>query len=302
MGSLRTGPNSAENEHLAIAIESNGSLTLKDKTSGEIYRDLLLFEDKSEIGSGWFHSPTATDELVISTAAKARISVIHDGPEMITFKVVIQMNIPFQYDRLNEKRSDARTDLHVTNYITLCKTSKTVDIETVITNTAEDHCLRLLMPTDITDASTYLAHHPYDFVERDIKLNLDTARWQEVELAEKPFLHVQAIGHGNRGLAFLGGGGLHEGGVRNDQRRTMQVTLLRSFRRTYTTAGESDGLEKGEIRHRYALMLFSGELNKGLAYSDGRGTAIRSIDPSIGVSLFWISEVNWRSENAAIVY
>lgn len=265
MGSLRTGPNSAENEHLAIAIESNGSLTLKDKTSGEIYRDLLLLEDKSEIGSGWFHSPTATDELVISTAAKARISVIHDGPEMITFKVVIQMNIPFQYDRLNEKRSDARTDLQVTNYITLCKTSKTVDIETVINNTAEDHCLRLLMPTDITDASTYLAHHPYDFVERDIKLNPDTARWQEVELAEKPFLHVQAIGHGNRGLTFLGGGGLHEGGVRNDQRRTMQVTLLRSFRRTYTTAGESDGLEKGEIRHRYALMPFSGELNKGLA-------------------------------------
>lgn len=265
MGSMRTGPNSAENEHLAIAIESNGTLTLTDKVHGEIYRDLLSFEDKCEIGSGWFHSSTATDELVLSTAAKAHVSIIHDGPEMVTFKAAIQMNIPFQYDRLHEKRSEVRTDLLITNYITLCKASKTVDVDTVIDNWAEDHCLRLLMPTDIADASSYLAHHPYDFVERDIKLNHETARWQEVELTEKPFLHLQAIGHGNRGLAFLGGGGLHEGGVQDDLRRTMQVTLLRSFRRTYTTAGEPDGLEKGEIRHHYALMPFSGELNKGLA-------------------------------------
>jgi len=265
MGSLRTGPNSAENEHLAITIESNGTLTLTDKANGEIYRDLLTFEDKSEIGSGWFHSPTATDELVISTAAKTQISIIHDGPEMVTFKVTIQMNIPFQYDRLHGKRSEVRTDLLITNHITLFKTSKTVDVDTVIDNRAEDHCLRLLIPTDIADASSYLAHHPYDFVERNIKLNPETVRWQEVELTEKPFLHLQAIGRGNRGLAFLGGGGLHEGGVRDDLRRTLQVTLLRSFRRTYTTAGEPDGLEKGEIRHHYALMPYSGELKKGLA-------------------------------------
>jgi alpha-mannosidase/mannosylglycerate hydrolase len=265
MGSLRTGPSSAENEYLAIAIESNGTLTLIDKSYREIYRDLLILENRSEIGSGWFHAPTVTDELVLSTASNVQVSVIHDGPEMVTFKVAIQMNVPFQYDWLHEKRSDARIALPITNYITLRKRSKTVDIETVIDNQAEDHCLRLLLPTDIADASSYLAHQPYDFVERDTKLNPETARWQEVDLTEKPFLHLQAIGCGARGLAFLGSGGLHEGGVRDDRRRTMQVTLLRSFRRTFNTAGETDGLEKGEIRHHYALMPFPGELDKGLA-------------------------------------
>ncbi|MBU0712639.1 hypothetical protein KJ762_14795 [bacterium] len=265
MRSLRTGPNSAENEHLTVIVESNGTLTLTDKICGETYRNLLTFEDKCEIGSGWFHAPTVSDELVISTASHAQISVVHDGPELVTFKVAIQMNVPFQYDRLHEKRSDARIDLLITNYITLRKGSKIVDIETVIDNQAEDHCLRLLMPTDIPDATVYFSHHPFDFVERNIQLDPETARWQEVELTEKPFLHMQTIGHGNRGLAFLGGGGLHEGGVRDDQRRSMQVTLLRSFRRTYATAGEPDGLEKGEIHHHFALMLFSGELDKGLA-------------------------------------
>ena len=262
MGSLRSGPNSAENAWLTITIESNGTLTLFDKTSGETYRDLLTFEDISEIGSGWFHASTASDEGIISTASHAGISILHDGPEQVTFKVVTTMNIPFQYDWLHEKRSDARVDLPVTNYITLRKNAKIVDIKTVVYNQAEDHCLRLLLPTDIPAATSYLAHHPFDFVKRKITLAGETARWQEAELTEKPFLHLQSVGYGNRGLAFLSAGGLHEGGVRDDQRRSMQITLLRSFRRTFTTAGEPDGLEKGEIHLRYALMTFSGDLDK----------------------------------------
>ncbi len=265
MGSLRTGPASAANEFLAIAIESNGTLTLTDKMTGESYRDLLTFEDISEIGSGWFHSPTVADEFVLSSASPAQVSVVHDGPEIVTFKVSLALNVPLRYDRLREKRSGARVDLPVTNYITLTKSAAMVVVETVIDNRAEDHCLRLLLPTDVLEAKTYLAQHPFDFVEREIRLNPETARWQEVDLVEKPFLHLQAVGAGKRGLAFLAGGGLHEGGVRDDQRRTMQVTLLRSFRRTFSTAGESDGLELGEIRHRFALMPFAGELDRVVA-------------------------------------
>lgn len=262
MGSLRTGPASAANEFLTIAVESNGTLTMTDKTTGETYRDLLTFEDKCEIGSGWFHSPTVADEFVLSAASPAQVSVMHDGPQQVTFKVALTLNVPLRYDRLQERRSAERIDLPVTNYITLRKNSPVVEIETVIDNCAEDHCLCLLLPTDIGDATTYLAQHPFDFVEREISLNPETARWQEVDLTEKPFLHLQSIGKGKRGLAFLSGGGLHEGGVCDDKRRTMQVTLLRSFRRTFSTAGEYDGLELGEIVHRFALMPFAGDLNR----------------------------------------
>jgi alpha-mannosidase len=88
-----------------------------------------------------------------------------------------------------------------------------------------------------------------------------------MELAEKPFLGLQAVGAGQRGLAFLSAGGLHEGGVADDARRTMLVTLLRSFRRTFGTSGERDGLELGTIVYRYALMPFAGKLPRaeGLA-------------------------------------
>jgi alpha-mannosidase len=91
-------------------------------------------------------------------------------------------------------------------------------------------------------------------VERDIQRNPETESWEEMEIVEKPFLDFQAVCHGKRGLAFLSAGGLHEGGVAEDQRRTMQVTLLRSYRRTVATLGEEDGLERGQITYRYNVM------------------------------------------------
>jgi alpha-mannosidase len=86
-----------------------------------------------------------------------------------------------------------------------------------------------------------------------------------MEQVEKPFLGLQAVGAGRRGLAFLSAGGPHEGGVADDARRTMLVTLLRSYRRTVGTPGETDGLERGTIAYRYALMPFAGALPRAEA-------------------------------------
>jgi mannosylglycerate hydrolase len=260
MTSLRTGPTSAENEHLVLEIAPNGTIVVTDKATGEVYGDLLTFEDRSEIGDGWFHVHAVTDEAALSSACPAQVSFVHDGPEVVTFRVAVTMNVPKRFDWLHEHRTEERTDLVVTSTVSLRRGARTVEVETVVENNAEDHRLRLLLPTDTGDAKTYLAHHPYDLVERAIALDPETASGQEADLAEKPFLGLQAVGAGTRGLAFLSAGGLHEGGVADDRRRTMLVTLLRSFRRTAGTPGEPDGLEQGRITYRYALMPFAGTL------------------------------------------
>lgn len=267
VGSLRTGPASAENEHLAIAIAPNGTLTVTDKGTSETYTDLLTFEDRSEIGDGWFHTHTETDEIALSSACPAQVSVVHDGPEMATFRVAVTMSVPGRFDRLAERRATERVDLVITSFIRLRRGARTVEVETAVENAAWDHRLKLLLPTDARAAKTYLAHHPFDLVERSIALDPETARWQEMEQVEKPFLGLQAVGAGKRGLAFLSAGGLHEGGVADDARRTMLVTLLRSYRRTVGTPGESDGLELGTLRYRYALMPFAGALPRAEALS-----------------------------------
>ncbi len=267
-GSLRTGPTSAANETLSIALEANGTLTVTDKATGESYRDLLTFEDRSETGDGWFHGHSVNDEQCLSTACAAQISVVHEGPDMVTFRSTVTMDVPACYDTAGERPSARRVPLSISSCVTLRRGAGVVDIETTVENTAEDHRLQVLFPSDARAAKTYLAHHPYDFVERSIALDAKTADWQEMELTEKPFLGLQAVGAGRRGLAFLSAGGLHEGGVRDDERRTLQVTLLRSTRKTVNTGGEPDGLQRGTLVYRYALIPFAGRLPRAAALSE----------------------------------
>lgn len=256
---LRTGPLTADNGILALEIMPNGTIQIRDGRSGETYRDLLLVEDCAEIGDGWFHGPSVSDETALSGGCQAQISVVHDGPEMVTFRIALELDLPKRYDWPHERRSPERCRLGIVHLVSLRRGATRVEVTTVVDNDAEDHRLRMLFPADVPEASTYIAHHPFDLVVRPIARDPETVDWSEPDWPEKPFLDLQAVGCGQRGLAFLSGGGLHEGGVADDTRRTMQVTLLRSFRRTVGTPGEQDGLEPGKITFRYALMPYSGE-------------------------------------------
>ncbi len=267
-GTLRTGPATAKNEHLAIAFQPNGTLALTDKATGETYTDLITFESRSEVGDGWFHAHSVNDEQYLSTASPAQVSVVHDGPELTAFRSTVTLTVPARYDSAAEKPAEQRVALTITSLISLRRGARVVEVETTFDNTAEDHRLRVLFPTDAAGARTYLAHEPFDLTERAIALDPQTADWQEMEQAEKPFLGMQAVGAGQRGLALLSAGGLHEGGVVDDARRTMQVTLLRSFRKTVTTGGEFDGLERGRLVYRYALMPFAGTLPRAEALGE----------------------------------
>jgi hypothetical protein len=268
VGTLRTGPTAAANEYLAIACESDGTLTLTDKRTGQTYTDLLTLTDRSEIGDGWFHDHAPNDEQVLSSAVPGRISVVDDGPLRVTFAIEQTLSIPARFDRDAQAPSTERVALMVRHEVSLNRGATSVEVRTIIDNRARDHRLQLLLPSDAVGAQTWLAHHPYDLVERPIAIDPQTVDWQEMEQVEKPMLSLQAVGDGTRGLALLSAGGLHEGGVRDDVRRTMQVTLLRAFRQTITTGGEVDGQEQGPIELRYAIMPYAGELPRSLALQE----------------------------------
>lgn len=266
MGSLRIGPCSAENEYLIVTIATNGTITLHDKASGEMYSGLMLFEDRSEIGDGWFHGQSASDEIALSAGATAQISVIHDGPLAVTFRIQTTMDLPERYDFHLERRSENRRGLTIVTTVTLRRAARALECHCEIRNNIEDHRLRLLFPSDATGAHRWLAHHPYDLVERPIRLRRETADWSEADLAEKPFLNLQAVGDGRRGLALIVPGGMHEGGVVDDERRTLQMTLFRSYRRTVGSTLGRDGLELCTLHADFAIMPYSGELPVAAAF------------------------------------
>ncbi len=282
VGSLRTGPFTAENAFIAVSICPNGTLKLMNKETGDVYRDLLMFEDRSETGDGWFHGQSMSDEIALSAGSASQISVLSDGPLAVVFRVQVTMNLPKRYNWNLQCRSEARENVKIVSKVTLRKGARAVEIETEVDNTVEDHRLRVLFPTDIADAKTWLAHHPYDWVERPVALRAETRDWSEMDLPEKPFLNLQTVRNESRGLAFISGGGVHEGGVVDDERRTMQVTLFRSYRRTVGTPGEHDGLELGKTTFRFALMPYGDKLPNSELFGEMQALQTESLKRQTG--------------------
>lgn len=241
---LATGERSMANEHVAVTVEPDGTLTLTDRATGAVYPRLLTFEDGADIGDGWFHGPAVADELYTSAGAPAAVALVHDGPFLTTFRVRVAMRVPARFAPAAGRRSDELVELHLDSLVSLRPGARRVEVETTLRNSAEDHRLRVLFPTGAAAAS-YLSDGAFDVVERPVALRADNHLLRELEVEGKPQQSWTAVEGGGRGLVVVTAG-LLESAVRDLPERPIVLTLLRSTRRTVLTRGEPGGLHRGE--------------------------------------------------------
>ncbi len=254
---LATSERSMENEHLAVAIEPNGTLTLADKRTGQTYTRLLTFEDIADIGDGWYHGVAVNDQAFVSTACRADVALVHDSPMLTTFRVRTIMSVPkeFRFDSMT--RAEAVADLVIDSLVSLRPGADRVEVQTTVHNAADDHRLRALFPSGAR-AETYLADSPFDVVERPIALRADNHLYRELEVETKPQQSWTAVFDGARGLAVISVGQM-ESAVRDLPERPIALTLFRGTRRTVLTDGEPEGQLRGELTFRYWIMPLAGE-------------------------------------------
>lgn len=254
---LATSARGMANEHLAVQIESNGTLTLTDLRTKHVYHDLLTFEDRADIGDGWYHGPAVNDQILASTACQATVALVHNGPLLTTFRLRTTMPVPesFQFDRM--VRSERFTELVIDSHVSLRPGQRHIDIQTTVENNADDHRLRVLLPSG-TAAKTYLADTPFDVVERPIALRKDNHEYRELEVETKPQQSWTAVHDARRGLAVIADGSLLETAVRDLPGRPIALTLFRGTRRTVFTDGEPNGQMRGPLHFRYAIVPLAG--------------------------------------------
>jgi alpha-mannosidase/mannosylglycerate hydrolase len=285
-GTLRTGPLSAENEHLAISINPNGALRLTDKATQRAYDQLLTFVDDGEVGDGWFHVAPIDDEVVTSAAAPCDTGVAADGPLMVTFRLRTRLQVPHAFDWAAARRSQQRDVLVITSDVTLKKGSRAIEVKTTVQNTIKDHRLRVLLPTGLK-TDTWWVDLAFDLVERRIALDPASVDNKELSVPEKNMLAVAALAEANAGLGFVAGGGLHEAAAHDDGPRTLAVTLLRAFHRPVATDGQIGGQILGEHVFNYAIAPIAGssDLTRLLALRDqlATGVRVRQTDAGYGV-------------------
>lgn len=258
MTTLLTGRASAENEFIAVNITENGTLTVTDKTTGQLYENQLTFVSDGEIGDGWFHCAPSNDKSFLSLGAPANVSIKEDTPARAILTLEKTMLVPKGIERNNElnpdiRRSEELLPLKLTADIILDKSANYVKVELKVDNKSKNHRLRLMLPTGIT-ADKYFASEAFCTVERKVSLDLSRQMWREAPQHEKAMTSFAYKREGSRGLAFVSGGGLHEIGAFDDSEGNLAITLMRCTGQAEPMQVAVDAQNLGVTEYSFALM------------------------------------------------
>ena len=139
-----------------LDICPNGRLNLTDKRNGRVYKNLCGLADNGEVGDGWRHESPMNDFTVTDLGVPAEICLLSNGAVKTVFKVTKVLKVPQYLDAKTLDRSETKAELTITNIITLNRDSAFVTVETEIDNTARDHRLKLMLPTNV-EGDTYFA-------------------------------------------------------------------------------------------------------------------------------------------------
>ncbi|MFU1796632.1 alpha-mannosidase [Paenibacillus azoreducens] len=234
--SLVTGERSMENEYLAVTVEANGSLTVKDKVTGKMFRDLCIYEDTGDIGNEYMYKQPDGDIPITTRDGAAVISIAEDEPFRASFEIVHTLQIPASADaRLGEEqkeliwftgrkagRSAALTELRIRTRVSLERGGRGVQVEASFRNEAEDHRLRMLFSSGIA-ADTHKADSVFEAAERS---NLPAAEWANPSNCQhqQAFVLVRDEAHG----LTIANQGLPEYEILPGETAGIAVTLLRA--------------------------------------------------------------------------
>jgi alpha-mannosidase len=244
---LPCGRNWMENEFLKASFNSDGTLNLLDKKTGQSFENLHYFQDCGQDRAArisWYLIYPAQDKVYNSKGIKAEISVIHNSSLSTSIKVDYCFNIPKSLDLNNvkmvkqehftsyryEKRSDELIPLKITSIFTLNAGSRRVDVETTLDNQATDHWLRVMFPTKVKTDSSY-ADSAFDVVKRPVE-KFDTQEYIELktqgDVQTFPMLTFADLASDERSLAVLVNG-LPDYDIVDGDDRTIAVSLLRAI-------------------------------------------------------------------------
>ncbi|HBC86750.1 MAG TPA: hypothetical protein DCZ94_07345 [Lentisphaeria bacterium] len=223
---LVTGPDSMENAHVKVKVNSNGTVDILNKKTGKTFSNLNYLTDQGECGNAWMHRAPRFDRIYNSLSVKASLAVTESGP--LVSKITAEFEFPVPADYADGKsRSMTMKNIPVRIEYILRKDSSRLDVNLTLDNIAKDHWLRASFPTGLKTDRTWADSH-YDVVSRQIELP-DSTGWVEPAWGAHPLRTFVAMSDGKDGIAVMPKG-LFEYEALNDSDRTLLLTLIRACR------------------------------------------------------------------------
>jgi alpha-mannosidase/mannosylglycerate hydrolase len=257
-GRMTTAHDTIENEYLRVQVRSNGTLSVTDKRTGKRYEDFLTFEDCADIGDGWFHGIAVNDRAYLSSACPADVAVTADGIGKAILRIALNFPVPEAFGFTRMERYSRMTSLRIVSDVTLRAGSDHIEVVTTVENTARDHRLRVLFPTNLAGES-FLSDAAFNVVERQIALPKDNAARFELDVETRPRITWTAFGDGRNGIAVVSRG-LPECTVVDTPERPLALTLFRAFKRAafYASPEGEGGQILGPHTFRYDIVAYAG--------------------------------------------
>lgn len=221
-----------ENQYYRIAINSNGTLDIFDKQTKQSYQQVLKLEDGSDDGDEYDYSPSRKEWLLYSTDSQINSSIEHDAYQS-TATLAFRMTLPEHLADREARIQNANMD--VVCRVTLAHNSRRIDVDIQINNQADDHRVRVLIPTPYA-VETVVADNQFGCITRPVD---DPAMqvWQQEGWKEAPIpvwqlMNFVALQDGKQGLAVFTNG-LREFEIvssdNSDRKDTVALTLFRSI-------------------------------------------------------------------------
>ncbi|OCT12756.1 alpha-mannosidase [Paenibacillus pectinilyticus] len=236
MTSLVTSPSTLENDLLQVSIEADGSYTVLDKRSGQLFERIGIYENTGDIGNEYIFKQPNGDLPITTRGLQADIRIVEDTPYRAAIQITHRLDIPKQADERLAKeiatmvsfrerqaqRSKELATLVIQTTISLDRSGQGVRVRAVIDNPASDHRLRVLFPSGV-QAAIHYADSIFEVAERQ---TVPAPEWENPSHCQhmQTFVDVQEE---NRGLV-IAGKGLNEYEVLQDDLGTIAVTILRA--------------------------------------------------------------------------
>ncbi len=291
---LVPGAHRMENEHLAVKIAENGTLTVTDKQTGRVLTDLHYFEDSSDKGGPLRYDPVAGEGVITTLSERPEIRLVRSDAMAATYRITyrwdlpecveapLHIHVPHGSEWVDQgvlQRSEKYVENRIVTEVTLRHGAKTLEFDTRVENNSRDHRLRVMFPTALTDAEVSLADSPFDVVRRPIAVP-DSTGWYEDAARTWPTKMLAAVEQKDYRVSVVHDCfGEYE--VTDNEDRALALTMLRCF----STAGnptETYRYQKlaeclGEHHYRYALDLGTGTTAELLKKAQAFTTPIHTV-------------------------
>lgn len=231
---LAVGNNVLENAFLRVEVDGrDGTLSVTDKASGEVYRGLNAFEDGGDAGDTYNYSAPLGDMVLRSfDNARVHVSIAEAGYAQATLRVDLDWALPAELSADSNEtpgvfsRSSSYLDTRISTYVTLTSNSRRVEIATEWENRSKDHRLRALFPLG-SEARFSHAQGQFEIARRPVAAPSDGNGWPEPHVPAVPQQGWVAVEDGRRGL-MVANRGLPEFEILRDGRGTIALTILRA--------------------------------------------------------------------------